>query len=148
MGKLTDLLELARGRAEGLPFAGALTPAEAWEVWQLAPGAQLVDIRTRAERDWVGRIPGAVEIEWMFYPADLPNTNFMNRLKQQVARDALVMFICRSGHRSAEAAAQATEAGYTAIYNVLEGFEGELDANRHRNSSGGWRYAGLPWIQD
>ncbi|MDR1647039.1 MAG: rhodanese-like domain-containing protein [Zoogloeaceae bacterium] len=148
MGKLTDLLELARGRTEGLPFAGALTPAEAWEIWQLAPGAQLVDIRTRAELDWVGHIPGAVEIEWAFYPADLPNPNFMSRLKQQVARDVLVMFICRSGHRSAEAAAQAAEAGYTASYHVLEGFEGELDANGHRNSSGGWRYAGLPWVQD
>jgi rhodanese-related sulfurtransferase len=70
MGRLTDLLQLAqeRGRELGLPYAGALTPQEAYEVWQLAPGAKLVDVRTRAEWDWVGRVPGAIEIEWMSYP--------------------------------------------------------------------------------
>ena len=59
MGKLTELLNLARDRAHALalPYAGALTPAEACEVWQLAPGARLIDVRTRAERHWIGRIP-------------------------------------------------------------------------------------------
>ena len=64
MGKLTELLNLAQARTSelGFPYAGALTPKEAYEVWQLAPGAKLVDVRTRAEWDWVGRIPGAEEI--------------------------------------------------------------------------------------
>jgi len=147
MGKLTDLLELARTRVEGMAFAGSLTPSEAYEVWQLAPGARLVDLRTRAELDWVGRIPDALEIEWAHYPSGQINPNFIVQLKRQVERDVLLMFICRSGYRSPEAAALATQTGYTACYNVLEGFEGELDANRQRNKTGGWRYANLPWNQ-
>lgn len=147
MGKLTELLNTARDRARklGLPYAGALTPKEAHEVWNLAPGAKLVDVRTRAEWDWVGRIPGAEQIEWMSYPSNQPNTNFLPQLKQQVDPEALVMFICRSGVRSHNAACLASEAGYAECYNVLEGFEGDKDAEGHRGTVGGWRHAGLPW---
>ncbi|MBL8447535.1 MAG: rhodanese-like domain-containing protein [Zoogloeaceae bacterium] len=149
MGRLTDILGLAQQRAQSasLPYAGALTPAEALEVWQLAPGAKIVDVRTRAELDWVGRIPDAVEIEWQTYPGNRPNPNFLAQLRQQVDREALVMFICRSGARSDGAARAASEAGYAEAYNVLEGFEGDKDANGQRNHIGGWRRAGLPWSQ-
>ena len=101
MGKLTDLLQLARERARelGLPYTGALTPQEAYQVWQLAPGAKLVDVRTRAEWDWVGRIPGAVEIEWQSYPENRPNGHFLAQLKQQVDPEARLMFLCRSDVR-------------------------------------------------
>jgi rhodanese-related sulfurtransferase len=147
MGKLTDLLNLAQARARelGLPYTGALTPREASEVWQLAPGARLVDVRTRAELDWVGRIPGAVEIELTSYPGNQPNTDFLAQLKRQVDGESLVMFLCRSGVRSHKAASLASEAGYSECYNVLEGFEGDIDANRQRGKLGGWRLAGLPW---
>ena len=146
MGKLADLLNLAQARARefGLPYAGALTPREAFEVSQLAPGAKLVDVRTRAEWDWVGRIPGAAEIEWMSYPSNQPNPNFLAQLKHQVDPEALVLFVCRSGVRSHQAACLASEAGYT-CYNVLVGFEGDKDANGQRGKIGGWRHAGLPW---
>lgn len=149
MGKLTDLLALARTRASqlNLPYAGALTPAEANEVWHAAPGARLVDVRTRAEWDWVGRIPGAVEIEWMSYPGSKANPAFVAQLRREVDPEALVMFICRSGARSDHAARAALEAGYLEAYNVLEGFEGDRDANGQRNRVGGWRHAGLPWTQ-
>ena len=149
MGTLSDLLALAHKRAEdlNLPYAGAVTPREASEIWKLAPGARLVDVRTRAEWDWVGRVPEAVEIEWLCSPANQPNPNFLTQLTHQVDREALVMFLCRSGARSSSAAAAATEAGYTNCYNVLEGFEGDKDANGHRNRVGGWRFAGLPWTQ-
>jgi rhodanese-related sulfurtransferase len=147
MGRLTDLINLAESRARELklPYAGALTPQEASEVRQLAPGAKLVDVRTRAEWDWVGRIPDAIEIEWMSYPGNKPNADFLAQLKQQVDREALVMFICRSGVRSHNAAALADQAGYTECYNVLEGFEGDKDASGQRGKIGGWRHAGLPW---
>ena len=147
MGKLTELLNNARTRARelGLPYAGALTPKEAHEVWNLAPGAKLVDVRTRAEWDWVGRILGAEQIEWMSYPTNQPNASFLAQLKHQVDPEALVMFICRSGVRSSKAAALATHAGYTGCYDVLEGFEGNKDANGQRGNIGGWRHAGLPW---
>ncbi len=147
MGKLTDLLKLAQTRALefGLPYSGALTPSEAYEVWQLAPSAKVVDVRTRAELNWVGRIPGAIEIEWMSYPDNQTNTDFLAQLKRQVDPESLVMFICRSGVRSHKAACLAAEAGYSECINILEGFEGDVDANGQRGNLGGWRKAGLPW---
>lgn len=149
MGKISDILTLAQERARqlGLPYGGALTPREAYELLQSAPGAKLVDVRTHAEWDWVGRIPGAVEIEWMQYPGNQPNPHFSAQLVHQVDKEALVMFICRSGARSHKAAETAVQAGYTEVYNVLEGFEGDKDANGQRNKVGGWRHAGLPWQQ-
>ena len=149
MGTLSDLLGLARQRAQemNLPYAGALTPAEAEAVWRLAPGAKLVDVRTRAEWDWVGCVPGAVEIEWLRYPGNALNPHFLAHLKREVDPQALVMFLCRSGVRSDSAARAAAAAGYPECYNVLEGFEGDRDANGQRNRIGGWRHAGLPWRQ-
>lgn len=147
MGKLSDILTLAQQRARelGLPYEGALTPAEAHDVLQFAPGAKLVDVRTRAELDFVGRIPGAVEIEWQSYPGFALNIRFLDELKRQVDRESLLLFICRSAHRSHRAAAAATEAGFPDCYNVLEGFEGDKDARGQRGKLGGWRAAGLPW---
>lgn len=149
MGKLSGILALAQKRARelDLPYEGALTPMEAHEVWQLAPGAKLVDVRTRAELDFVGRIPGALEIEWQFYPGFAMNPHFLDELKRQVDRESLVMFLCRSAHRSHRAAAAATETGFPDCYNVLEGFEGDRDARGQRGKVGGWRAAGLPWQQ-
>ena len=149
MGKLTEILSLAqaRGNALGRAYQGELTPQEASDLLRLAPGAKIVDVRTRAEWDWVGRVAGAVEIEWNQYPGGVRNPNFVAELKRQVDPEALVMFLCRSGVRSVAAATAATEAGYNSCFNILEGFEGDKDANGHRNNIGGWRKAGLPWIQ-
>ncbi|MEN3352778.1 MAG: hypothetical protein V7640_936 [Betaproteobacteria bacterium] len=141
--------EKARQRAKqmGLPYEGALTPKEAYEVLRAAPGATLVDVRTRAELEWVGRIPGAVEIELLTYPGNRPNADFVKQLEAQVDKAAPVLFICRSGGRSHNAAMMAMQAGYADSYNVLEGFEGDKDTSGHRNTQGGWRFAGLPWVQ-
>lgn len=149
MGKLTEILNLAteRGRALERPYQGELTPDEAHALLQLAPGAKLVDVRTRAEWDWVGRVPNAVEIEWNQYPGGVRNPNFVTELKRQIDPEALVLFLCRSGVRSIGAATAATEAGYNNCFNILEGFEGDKDASGHRGNIGGWRKAGLPWIQ-
>lgn len=149
MGKLTALLTLAqeRSKALGLTYKGALTPQEAHDILRLAPGAKLVDVRTHAEWDWVGRIPDAVEIPWMLYPELELNEHFVAQLKRQVDPEAMVLFICRSGQRSHYAAEAATQQGYGDCYNVLEGFEGDKDANGHRGHIGGWRKAGLPWHQ-
>ena len=135
-----------RARAMGLPYEGALLPREAHELLQQVPNARLVDVRSRAEFDFVGRVPGSVEIEWKSYPGMQPNANFMQQLEQCVPKDAALLFMCRSGGRSHEAALAAVNAGYEA-YNVLEGFEGDRDASGHRNTVGGWRAAGLPWVQ-
>ena len=149
MGKITAILQAAQQRAVemNLPYEGALYPGEAYEVLHSAPGARLVDVRTRAELDWVGRVPDAVEIEWAIYPGMQPNPHFIAQLGQQVDKESLVLFICRSGIRSHHAAAAATNAGFSDCYNVLEGFEGDKDTNEHRNTLGGWCVAGLPWKQ-
>ena len=145
----SDILDKARERAKqlGLPYEGALTPKEAHELLRQTPDAKLVDVRTRAELDYVGRIPGAVEVELLTYPGNRPNPGFLNELEQKVPKDVPVLFICRSGGRSHNAAMMAMQAGYPETFNVLEGFEGDRDAAGHRNSKGGWRKAGLPWTQ-
>jgi rhodanese-related sulfurtransferase len=146
---IADIIQKARERTRqlGLPYSGALTPAEANEIWRSAPGAKLVDVRTRAEWDYVGRIPGAVEIELLTYPGNRPNSAFVTELESKVDKSAPVLFICRSGGRSHNAAMLALQAGYGEAYNVLEGFEGDRDSQGHRNITGGWRAAGLPWTQ-
>lgn len=149
MGKITAILQTAQQRAidMNLTYEGALLPKEAYEIMRSAPGAKLVDIRTRAEIDWVGRIPGAAEVEWATYPGMRLNPNFIAQLEQLVDKEALVMFICRSAARSHYAAIAATQAGYADCYNVLEGFEGDRNGENRRGTLGGWRAAGLPWEQ-
>lgn len=145
----SEIIETARARGKelGVPYDGALTPAEANELLRQTPSAKLVDVRTRAELDWVGRIPGAVEVELLTYPANRPNPEFIKQLEHEVDKDTPVLFICRSGGRSHNAAAMAQQAGYAECYNVLEGFEGDKDDAGHRSTQGGWRHAGLPWTQ-
>jgi rhodanese-related sulfurtransferase len=143
------LLARARERARALkaPFAGALEPSEAWALLQHDKAARLVDVRSRAEWEFVGRVPGAIEIEWKSWPGMVPNGAFLDTLAGQVDPAAPLLFLCRSGGRSHDAAAAAAAAGFAACYNVLQGFEGDRDANAQRNTVGGWRTAGLPWSQ-
>lgn len=137
-----------RAKALNLPYAGALLPSEAQALMQKVPGAKLVDVRTHAEWEYVGHIPETVLIEWNTYPSGQRNPQFLEELQAKVAKtEAPVMFLCRSGARSHHAAMAATLAGYPNSYNIIEGFEGDKDAHGHRNSVGGWRAAGLPWVQ-
>ena len=142
-----SIKKIARQRAAELklPYAGALLPQEANVLME--SGAKLVDIRTKAELEWVGRVPGSTAVEWNSWPGGKPNPDFIPQLEQLVEKQTPVMFLCRSGGRSHNAAAAAAKAGYAEAYNVLEGFEGDKDSEGHRNSSGGWRIAGLPWVQ-
>ena len=145
-----DILARAkqRGKAMRLPYAGALLPAEAHALLQQVPGAKLVDVRTEAEWEYVGHIPDSVLIEWNTFPTGQRNPAFLSELQSQVEKSgAPVMFLCRSGARSHHAAQAATQSGYSNSYNVLEGFEGDKDANGHRSTVEGWRFAGLPWVQ-
>jgi len=149
MNTTTEILEKARQRAEELelPYKGALLPIEAYHLLQESIRAQLVDVRSRAELDWVGRIPGATEIELRSYPGMQPNPGFLNQLAGQVDNTLPVLFICRSGSRSNQAAIMATQSGFTDCYNVLEGFEGDRDEKGQRGKASGWKAAGLPWVQ-
>jgi rhodanese-related sulfurtransferase len=111
---------------------------------------KLVDVRTDAERDWVGRvaIPDAqhLAVEWASYPGGAPNPAFGDQLEGLARKDEVLLFLCRSGVRSRHSARVATEHGFAQSYDILEGFEGDKDAEGHRKTIGGWCKAGLPWI--
>jgi len=147
MADADSIRKIARQRAVELklPYAGALLPQEAHVL--MGEGAKLVDVRTKAELEWVGRVPGSLAVEWNSWPGGKPNPDFVSQVESQVRKDTPVMFLCRSGARSHNAAIAAAQAGFGESYNVLEGFEGDKDSQGHRNTSGGWRVAGLPWIQ-
>jgi rhodanese-related sulfurtransferase len=134
-----------RARKSGLPYAGALLPSEAQELART--GAKIVDVRTKPELAYVGRIPGSLAVEWQTYPGNQPNPEFIGELAASAGKDETLMFICRSGARSHSAAEAAARAGWKQSYNILEGFEGDKDSEQHRNTVGGWRKAGLPWTQ-
>ena len=145
MTMLKDILQLAaqRAAAKGLPYAGELTPQEAFAALQQG-AAVLVDVRSRAELELVGRVPNANHVEWAFYPGMVANADFASQLQAQVDKSQAIVFMCRTGGRSHNAAVVAEELGYTA-YNMLEGFEGEANAQKQRTLINGWKHAGLPW---
>ncbi|MXS80066.1 thiosulfate sulfurtransferase [Nitrosomonas eutropha] len=149
MMEINKILETAQNRAQelGVCYRGALLPSEAHKVLQSMPEARIVDVRCRAELDWVGRVPGAIEVELLTYPGMQPNPDFLEQLTGQVADDAVLLFICRSGGRSDQAATLLSQNGFTECYNILEGFEGDKDESGHRGRQSGWKAAGLPWIQ-
>lgn len=137
-------------------YAGDVTSKEAWTALSTDPAAVLVDVRTEVEWTLIGK-PDLTEIakepvylQWVTMQG--PNQNFVAELKaaleeREVPRDAPIYFMCQSGGRSKIAAMQCTELGFTAAYNMVEGFEGDLDEHQHRNSVSGWKVAGLPWRQ-
>lgn len=126
-------------------YAGDVTPALANAWWQSGE-AVLVDVRTDAEREWVGFVPGAIAVAWKQWPGMAMNAGFDAALKEAVPPGKKVLLLCRSGVRSIAAAKRATELGLEA-YNILQGFEGDPDSLAHRGKRGGWRLAGLPWRQ-
>lgn len=147
-----EIIEKARQRGqEGhLPYAGAVTPQEAFALLQSDPRARLVDVRTAAERDWVGRValPETQHqfVQWNLYPGGVHNPDFVSQLAQAAEKEDTLLFLCRSGVRSRHAAKLATEQGYKHCYDILEGFEGDKDAAGHRKTVSGWCKHGLPWI--
>ena len=128
-----------------LGYAGDVTPSQAFAWWQ-SGDAVLVDVRTDAEREWVGFVPGALVVAWKQWPGMTVNPGFDSGLKTAVPAGKKAVLLCRSGVRSIAAAKRATELGIEA-YNILEGFEGDPDAQAQRGHQGGWRYRGLPWRQ-
>jgi len=127
-------------------YAGDVTPEQA-AAWVAQGEAVLVDVRSDAEREWVGFVPGAVGVAWKQWPGMAPNPAFDAGVQQAVPEGKKVVLLCRSGVRSISAARRATELGLEA-YNILEGFEGDKNEEEHRGDKGGWRLRGLPWKQN
>jgi glyoxylase-like metal-dependent hydrolase (beta-lactamase superfamily II)/rhodanese-related sulfurtransferase len=126
-------------------YAGDVSPQLAYS-WWTAGEAVLVDVRTDAEREWVGFVPGAVGLAWKQWPGMALNPDFDDGLRAAVPPGKKALLLCRSGVRSVAAAKRARELGIEA-YNILEGFEGDPDEQAHRGRRGGWRHHGLPWRQ-
>jgi rhodanese-related sulfurtransferase len=123
MSQINNILMAAKQRAESLqlPYSGALLPEEAYTLLQSVPAAKLVDVRSNAEWNFVGVIPGAVNVEWKTFPGMIDNPNFLEQLKHQVDPESLVMFICRTGARSDQAARAAAANGFSDCFNVTSG---------------------------
>lgn len=147
--QLPAVLEAARAAAQaaGLPFAGSVAPVDAWALAQ-AGLATLVDVRSAEERKFVGHVPGVAHVAWATGTSLTRNPRFVRELEAKVGKDQPVLLLCRSGKRSALAAEAASKGGFGAVFNVLEGFEGEIDEHQQRGKSGGWRFHSLPWVQD
>jgi rhodanese-related sulfurtransferase len=126
-------------------YAGDVSPNTAYE-WMQSGQAVMVDVRSDAEREWVGFVPGAVPVAWKQWPGMAMNPLFDEAVKAAAGEKKIVL-LCRSGVRSIAAAQRATQLGLEA-YNILEGFEGDANPDGHRGSQGGWRMRGLPWRQN
>jgi rhodanese-related sulfurtransferase len=139
-------------------YRGDVEPEQAWEVLGREPGAALVDVRTSAEWAYVG-LPDLSEtpapllrVEWQSFPSMQANPAFVETVDRALkaagaSSESPVFFICRSGARSAAAAAAMTAVGYANCFNVAGGFEGPRDEEGHRGGKEGWKAAKLPWVQ-
>ena len=154
---MSDHTPSPTGRPSALGYAGDLAPTETWGLLVREKQAQLVDVRTEAEWNFVG-VPDLSEqdrqtlfCEWQRFPS-APNPDFVKDVEAALKttnyrKGVPLLFLCRSGGRSRAAAIAMTAAGYGPCYNVKDGFEGALDAERHRGTAAGWKADGLPWIQ-
>jgi rhodanese-related sulfurtransferase len=136
----------ARAREAQLPYAGAVTPVEAHRLLVLGAAA-IVDVRTQPEWEFVGRIEGARLVEWRAWGATQPHPDFVANVASHYPAEQPLLLLCRSGVRSHHAAEALARAGFGHSYNILQGFEGDRDAQGRRSTLGGWRFAGLPWTQ-
>jgi rhodanese-related sulfurtransferase len=148
--KITDAYEVFTTTG----YAGDVTPSIAWKILSENKDAVLIDVRTRAEWNYVG-LPELASVgkkpallEWQVFPSMQPNPEFVSTLGSAIAdKDTPLLFLCRSGVRSAAAARAMTAAGYSTCLNVADGFEGPMDAQGKRGSEAGWKASGLPWRQ-
>lgn len=144
------VLTLARTHAQdaGLAFAGSVSPQDAWQLQQQGL-AVIVDVRTNEERKFVGHLPDSLHVAWATGTALTRNPRFVKELEGKLKdKQAVVLLLCRSGKRSALAAEAASKAGLSNVFNIEQGFEGDLDEAQQRGHHGGWRFHKLPWVQD
>jgi rhodanese-related sulfurtransferase len=136
-----------------MTYAGDISVQDAWRVLREDASAALVDVRTKAEWNFVGTPDlsssgkALIQVEWQTFPGGQPNPQFVSELGGKVAKGAKIYFLCRSGGRSKAAAIAMTAAGYGPCFNVAGGFEGDLNSHKRRGNHNGWKAAGLPWTQ-
>ena len=149
-GDASEVLTQARqhAAAQGLAYAGGIAPRQAWALVS-SGAAALLDVRSAEERKFVGQVPDSQHVAWATGTSLTRNPRFAREVEAKIKdKSAVLLLLCRSGKRSAAAAEVLAKAGYTNVFNVLEGFEGEIDQQQQRGKADGWRYHGLPWVQD
>ncbi|QWF70817.1 rhodanese-like domain-containing protein [Methylomonas paludis] len=125
-----------------------LDPKQSWSLLQQNPAAVLIDVRTFIEHSFIGHPPNAVHIAWKEFPGMQLNSGFVDQVQKRVPdKNAPILLLCRSGVRSLDAAKALEANGYQHLINILQGFEGALDADKHRGNIDGWRFHDLPWQQ-
>ena len=134
----------------------SFSPTQAFDFAEENKRAVLIDVRSSMEFLFVGHPKGSVHVPWIDAPDWIVNPDFVTEVRKVMlggvgvgehAGDAPVVLICRSGKRSLEAGNLLLNNGFLDVYNINEGFEGELDDTHHRSTLGGWRFHGLPWEQ-
>jgi rhodanese-related sulfurtransferase len=145
---LDDIIHRAESRAResGVVYRGQLVPDEAWRLAREYPGARLVDLRTQEELTLVGRVPGAVEMEWRLFHDWGLSPCFLEDFKKTFQPIDMILLLCRSGVRSREAAELLASEGFPHCFDILEGFEGDKNEAGQRVIAG-WKVRGLPWSQ-
>ncbi len=131
-------------------YKGDITPSEAHQQLKSNSSAVLIDVRTQPEWTFVGvpQVDRLVRLSWQVYPTMDVNARFVEEVKALgLPADTEILFLCRSGARSASAATALTNAGFTNCYNISSGFEGDKDGSGHRAQTNGWKASGLPWVQ-
>jgi rhodanese-related sulfurtransferase len=136
-----------------MPIAN-IPPPQAHRLYEDDADAVLIDVRSKMEFDYVGHPIGAIHMPWAEFPDwSADPARFVARVRERLAamggpvETRPLLLLCRSGARSMAAAQALAGAGFTRLYNVAEGFEGDKDAASHRGNLGGWRFHGLPWEQ-
>jgi rhodanese-related sulfurtransferase len=144
----------AMHKADGLDYAGEISPLESFDYIKQNQSV-VVDVRTAPEWQFIG-VPDLsatpsklLTLSWKIYPSFALNTKFISDLNAEtyITKNTPLFFICRSGGRSLDAALAATADGYSYCFNITDGFEGDVDANRHRGTESGWKHDNLPWVQ-
>ena len=125
-----------------------LDPKQSWALLQENSAAVMVDVRTAIEHSFVGHPSGAIHIAWKEFPGMSVNEQFVAQVEEKVTdKNSPLLLLCRSGVRSVAAAKVLEQRGYQQLINIVEGFEGALDDEKHRGNVDGWRFHGLPWVQ-
>ena len=135
------------GEELDLGYAGRVSPTEAWQLFA-SGAAQIIDVRTNEERKFVGHVPNTLHVAWQTGTSLNRNPRFVREVEAKVRKDSVVLLLCRSGKRSHEAGRALADAGFSDVYNISEGFEGDLNDRTQRGELGGWRHWSLPWVQD
>lgn len=135
------------GEELDLGYAGRVSPTEAWQLFA-SGAAQIIDVRTNEERKFVGHVPNTLHVAWQTGTSLNRNPRFVREVEAKVRKDSVVLLLCRSGKRSHEAGRALADAGFSDVYNISEGFEGDLNDKTQRGELGGWRHWSLPWVQD